>query len=47
MYNLTRLEVEHVLAVLKELRAEDSDMFEEEYDQAIEIMSSLLKECYE
>lgn len=44
MYELTRLEVEHVLNVLKELKVEESEVFEEEHDQAIEILSKLLEE---
>jgi hypothetical protein len=43
MFELTRLEVEHLLLVLKELRYAESELFEEEHDQAIEILEKLLE----
>lgn len=43
MYELTRLEAEFVLNVLNELKSEESELFEEEHDQAIEIIERLLQ----
>lgn len=43
MYELTRLEAEFVLNVLNELKSEESELFEEEHDQAIEIIERLLE----
>lgn len=51
MYELTRLEAEFVLNVLNELKYtagtdgcfEESELFEEEHDQAIEIIERLLQ----
>lgn len=44
MYELTRLEVEHLLNVMRELGSEEAELFREEYDQALEILEALLYE---
>lgn len=43
MYQLTRLELEHLYTVLTAVRDEDTDLFMEEIEQAIEIVQEVLR----
>lgn len=46
MYQLTRLELEHLYNVLMSVKEDDPDLFEEELEQAIEIVRETLNKEY-
>lgn len=42
IYELTHMEMQHLLLVLTEMKTGDGPLFEEEIDQAIEILTATL-----